>query len=129
MSAGCGFSKYPFLHIANLPIIIGIRILETRCIVLHDLCKPISYIEDFMSKYRIELELIRDMLGTNPSDPDIQDTHIIEKERRIILEKSKINKEINKYGVDDNVVLRRMECKVDFLTSELATFDLQRYRE
>jgi len=48
-------------------------------------------------EYRVKLTLIRDMLGTNPADPYVLDTHIHEKQRKLIMEKSKINTTINKY--------------------------------
>lgn len=47
--------------------------------------------------YSIELTLLRDVLGTNPLDPHVLDSHILEKQRKLILEKSGINSEINKY--------------------------------
>lgn len=50
-----------------------------------------------MSRYEIELTLIRDQLGTNPCNPHVLDTHIIQKQRKMIMEKSGVNKEINKY--------------------------------
>ena len=50
-----------------------------------------------MTNYSVEITLLRPMLGTNPHDPDIHGTHIIEKERKLILEKSKLNTAMNKY--------------------------------
>jgi hypothetical protein len=47
--------------------------------------------------YRIDLTLTRDMLGTNPCDPNVMDTHIIERQRKMILEKGGVNSAINKY--------------------------------
>lgn len=48
-------------------------------------------------KYEVQLTLTRDMLGTNPCDPNVLDKHIVQKQRSLILEKSKVNKAINKY--------------------------------
>lgn len=48
-------------------------------------------------RYRLILTLTRDMLGTNPVDPNILDTHVLNKQRELIMEKCKVNKEINKY--------------------------------
>lgn len=45
----------------------------------------------------MKITLTRDMLGTNPLDPNVLDKHIIERQRKIIMEKSKVNAEINKY--------------------------------
>lgn len=50
-----------------------------------------------MGMYKIELTLTRDMLGTNPLDPHVHDTHVVDRQRKIIAEKSKINAEVNKY--------------------------------
>jgi hypothetical protein len=50
-----------------------------------------------MNHYLVKLTLDRPALGTNPHDPDIHGTHIIEKERKLILEKSKVNNAVNKY--------------------------------
>lgn len=47
--------------------------------------------------YGIQLTLGMPMLATNPSDPHVMDTHIIERQRKLITEKSKLNKDINKY--------------------------------
>lgn len=48
-------------------------------------------------RYKIRLTLLRDMLGTNPCDPNVHDVHILDKQRKLILENSKLNKTINKY--------------------------------
>jgi hypothetical protein len=48
-------------------------------------------------KYTVTLTLDRDMLGTNSCDPNILDTHILERQRKLILEKSQINSQVNKY--------------------------------
>lgn len=50
------------------------------------------------NRYKVELTFDREMLGTNPCNPNILDTHIINKQRDLILEKgSKVNLEVNKY--------------------------------
>lgn len=48
-------------------------------------------------KYQVELTLVRDCLGTNPLDPHIMDTHILDRQRKLISEKSKTNSVVNKY--------------------------------
>lgn len=50
-----------------------------------------------IDRYRIQLTLLRDILATNPADTAVMDTHVIERQRKLILEKSAINTEINKY--------------------------------
>lgn len=47
--------------------------------------------------YKFQLTLLRPMLGTNPVDPTIRDTHVINRQRKLITDKSKVTKEVNKY--------------------------------
>lgn len=49
------------------------------------------------TSFRIVITLLREMLGTNPCNPNVLDKHIHDKQRRLILDKSQINTEINKY--------------------------------
>lgn len=48
-------------------------------------------------RYRVQITLIREMLGTNPCDPNVLDIHIVALQRKLILEKGGINQHINKY--------------------------------
>jgi hypothetical protein len=50
-----------------------------------------------MPKFEIQLTLTREQLATNPCDPNVLDTHIIDRQRKMILEKSGVNATINKY--------------------------------
>ncbi len=50
-----------------------------------------------VTKYGIKLVLKRDMLGTNPCNPKVLDEHVIQKQRKIVLEKNKTNVELSKY--------------------------------
>lgn len=50
-----------------------------------------------IDKYEIEITLTEDMLGTNPLDPQVHDTHILDRQRKLIAENKDINKEVNKY--------------------------------
>jgi hypothetical protein len=52
---------------------------------------------DTFDRYKVTLTLRRPMLGTNPLDPEVLDTHILDRQRKIIAEQSRINKSINKY--------------------------------
>jgi len=45
----------------------------------------------------VVIKLLKEMLGTNPIDPNVMDTHILDRQRKLIAENSKINKAINKY--------------------------------
>lgn len=47
--------------------------------------------------YKVKIKLTNEMLGTNPIGLDVMDKHIIDKQRKLIAEKSSINKDINKY--------------------------------
>jgi len=57
------------------------------------LFKPVSMV----NRYKIKLTLLRDQLGTNPCDPNVHDTHILDRQRKLILENDKLTKQINKY--------------------------------
>lgn len=47
--------------------------------------------------YKVKLTFQRPVLATNPCDPHVVDTHIINRQRELILDKSQLNKEVNKY--------------------------------
>lgn len=49
------------------------------------------------SKYHLKFTFTRDVLGTNPLDPHVLDTHIHKKQRELIMGISKPNKEISRY--------------------------------
>jgi hypothetical protein len=65
-----------------------------------------------VAKYKIELELLREMLGTNPVDADIHDAHRIERERKLIQEKSKVNKALNKYADASDISEERKQAEI-----------------
>lgn len=48
-------------------------------------------------RYEFKLTFLRPVLATNPCDPAVMDTHILERQRKLIQEKSKVNSQINKY--------------------------------
>lgn len=54
-------------------------------------------VAELFDEYNVTITLLRPMLGTNPLDPQVLDTHIIDRQRKIITEQSKVNKAINKY--------------------------------
>lgn len=72
-----------------------------------------------LDKYEIKLTLLRDMLATNPSDPNILDTHIINKQREMIAEKNKINKDVNKYLDQLPIAAEKGEEEVNRLLDSL----------
>lgn len=69
--------------------------------------------------YSVTLTLIRDMLATNPCDPNIHDTHIIARQRKLILEKSKLNSEINKYLDQIQISKEKSDEELDALFARL----------
>lgn len=70
-------------------------------------------------RYTVRLTLIRDMLATNPCDPQVLDTHILDRQRKLILDKSKINAEINKYLDQIQISDDRKEEEVNALFAKL----------
>lgn len=70
-------------------------------------------------QYAVELTLQRDMLGTNPCDPNVMDTHIIDKQRKMIMAQSKVNKEINKYLEQLPISQEKGEAEVEAIFSKL----------
>ena len=69
--------------------------------------------------YKYKLEFLRPVLGTNPLDPYVLDTHIIDKQRKLILEKSKVNKEINKYLDQLQITDERKEEEINAIFAKL----------
>lgn len=53
--------------------------------------------ELIFDRYKAKLTLTRSLLATNPSDPNVMDTHILQRQRKLITENSELEKEINKY--------------------------------
>lgn len=66
-----------------------------------------------LDRYLVEITLKRSQLGTNPDDADILGTHIIEKERKLILEKSKVNNAMNKYLNAEGISEERKQEEID----------------
>jgi hypothetical protein len=71
------------------------------------------------NKYVVDLTITRDMLGTNPADPSIHDTHIIQKQRKLIQEKGNYNSEINKYIDALQISEERSKTEVDNLLDKI----------
>jgi len=65
--------------------------------------------------FEIELKLLRSQLATNPSNPHIMDTHVINTQRDLIFERSKIEKQINKYLGSPQISKERSEKELDAL--------------
>lgn len=72
-----------------------------------------------IKKYNVTLTLIRDQLGTNPCDPNVLDNHILNKQRKLILEKSDINSQINKYLNQIQISQERGELEVNAIIDKL----------
>lgn len=71
------------------------------------------------NEYNVKIKLTRDMLGTNPIDPQIMETHVINKQRELILEKSKVNSEINKYLDQLPIAQKKSKEEVEYLMDKL----------
>lgn len=72
-----------------------------------------------INRYEVKLTLIRDMLATNPCDPNILDQHIINRQRELILDQSKVNREINKYLDQMEISKDKSEAEVNRLLDNL----------
>jgi hypothetical protein len=59
------------------------------------------------------------MLGTNPLDANVMDTHIINKQRELISKNSSVNKEINKYLDALQISAERGEAEVNAVLAAL----------
>jgi len=70
-------------------------------------------------KYKVKIKLTREMLGTNPLDPNILDKHIIDRQREIIMEKSEINSAINKYLDQIKITDETKQSEIDALLAKL----------
>lgn len=73
----------------------------------------------FFDYYKVKLTFIRSVLATNPSDPNILDTHIIQRQRKLILEHGTLKKEINKYLDQIQISVERGDEEIDNLISRL----------
>lgn len=71
------------------------------------------------STYHVSIVLLREMLGTNPSDPNVMDTHILDRQRKIIMEKSDINNAVNKYLSAKQISKERGELELAALTQRV----------
>ena len=65
--------------------------------------------------FEVKIRLTTDQLGTNPMNPDVLDTFIIEKQRKLILEQSKINKALNKYAEAETISKDRSDKEIEAL--------------
>jgi len=70
-------------------------------------------------KYEVKLVLTRDQLATNPCDPNVMDTHILDRQRKLILDNKGVNKEINKYLDQLPIAIEKGEAEVDKLIDRL----------
>jgi len=69
--------------------------------------------------YKIQLNLLTDMLATNSSDPNILDTHIIERQRKLITQNNSLNREINKYQDAIQISPEQQQLEKDALVDRL----------
>jgi hypothetical protein len=72
-----------------------------------------------LETYKVKIALRKEMLGTNPLDPNVLDRHIIERQRKLIADKSPINKAINKYLDAKDISDDRCKLELDALRSTI----------
>jgi len=77
--------------------------------------RPVSMVD----RYRVILILRRDQLGTNPCDPNVHDTHILDRQRKLILENDKLTKQINKYLDQIQISKEKGDGEVELLLDKL----------
>ena len=75
--------------------------------------------EAIWDEYKVRLTLLRPMLGTNPFDANIMGTHILERQRKLITEKSPINSAINKYYKAIQISPERGQEDIDKIIDKL----------
>lgn len=68
-----------------------------------------------LNKFSVRIKMLTEMLGTNPKNPDVLDVFIIEKQRKLILEKSKINNALNKYADAEAISPDRSDKEIEAL--------------
>lgn len=73
-------------------------------------------------EYKITLTLKQEMLGTNPINPEVLKNHIIDKQRKLIMEKSKINKTINKYADAAQITHEQEQEELSLAIAKLEEF-------
>jgi hypothetical protein len=80
-----------------------------------------------LKNYKIKIKLTREMLGTNPIGLDVMDKHIIDRQRKLISENSKINKAVNKYLQAKQISKERGDLELSALRTtveEMVGFEL-----
>lgn len=70
-------------------------------------------------RYKVKITLNREMLGTNPLDPNILDKHVIERQRKLIADKSSTNTTINKYLDQLQITDETKETEIQALMDKL----------
>lgn len=70
-------------------------------------------------QYKVRLVFQRGLLATNPCDPNIMDTHILDKQRKLIMEKGGVNAAINKYLDQIQISAQKGEAEVGKIVDRL----------
>lgn len=75
-------------------------------------------------KYRFVLTLEREMLGTNPASPDVMDTHVLQKQQKLIKEtKKKKARTGSTYTDAPEIPEERAEKEIELLKAEYDGLD------
>jgi hypothetical protein len=72
-----------------------------------------------LDTYEVKLTFTRDVLATNPCDPNVMDNHILDKQRKLIIEKGGVNSQINKYLDQIQISPEKSEAELEALFSRL----------
>jgi hypothetical protein len=74
-----------------------------------------------LDKYDVKLTFTRDVLATNPCDPNVMDTHILDRQRKLITEKGGVNSPLNKYLDQIQISKDKGEAELTKLLDKLET--------
>lgn len=70
-------------------------------------------------KYNVRLIFTRNLLATNPCDPNVMDTHVLDRQRKLILENVNINSQINKYLDQIQISKEKGDAEVEKILDKL----------
>jgi hypothetical protein len=82
----------------------------------------VSSSDTVFKRYEVQITLTRPMLGTNPIDPLILDTHIIKKQREIISGDNKINSLISRYEDALQISDEQREAELNSIVDKLEEY-------
>jgi hypothetical protein len=82
------------------------------------------------SKYNVTITLTRPMLGTNPLNPHVLDTHVLDRQRKMIAQDGgKTNRAINKYLDAVQISDERRDQEMEAIIGKLESMTGRKYEE